>query len=176
MCSTDSIHRHAAPGDVLYLTRTDCGGFGLSILRGGGLVLALGAVCSVQLGESISVGPRRGSPFGVAEGSSKQPGGMEVRTDSGSFRVAERETKEVDGFNIYVEAAWTVGIPGTDECMAISTAETIEQWTSAMRDAIPWTVWIPVTAYALFAVGSARAYLTSTARVMAVGLTKPGDA
>src|SRR5258708_7954694 len=43
------------PGDMLYLTRTGCGGLGLSAVRAGRLVAAVGVVTAVPLGESVSV-------------------------------------------------------------------------------------------------------------------------
>jgi hypothetical protein len=40
-------------GDVLHLVRTPCAGLGLSLLRNGKLVLAVGAINAVPLGDNI---------------------------------------------------------------------------------------------------------------------------
>jgi len=50
-----ALTRAFKPGDTLHLSRTSSGGIGLSVLRSGRLVVALGAVASVPLGEGLAV-------------------------------------------------------------------------------------------------------------------------
>lgn len=43
------------PGDALFMSRTGCGGIGLSIVRGGTLVAAVGALSAVPHGQHVTV-------------------------------------------------------------------------------------------------------------------------
>lgn len=42
------------PGDLLHLSRTSCGGLGLSVLRSDRLIVAVGAIRAVPLGRDVS--------------------------------------------------------------------------------------------------------------------------
>lgn len=56
------------PGDVLHLSRTPCGGLGISIIRDSYLVAAAGAVQSVPLGTDVSATMDRRNPAAATAG------------------------------------------------------------------------------------------------------------
>lgn len=47
------LTRAFSPGDILHVARTPCAGLGLSVLRNGCLVLAVGAISAVPLGNNV---------------------------------------------------------------------------------------------------------------------------
>ena len=44
-----------SPRDMLFMARTHCGGLGISIIRDGQLIAAVGAASAVRLGELVHV-------------------------------------------------------------------------------------------------------------------------
>jgi len=129
----DAVTLAARPNDRLYLTRTGAGGVGLSVLRQGALVLALGAVASVPLGSGLQV-------TCCPEGTDIKhpPADTWLGFSVGSERVALRgkEVAEICGCHIYVERSWAPGIPGTDECVAVCVGEHPTMRIAAIRSAV----------------------------------------
>lgn len=120
------------PGDLLYMSRTNCAGLGLSLIRNDELILAVGAVTAVHLGPSLKVKYpfelvceaeavfRKGDPdFEFAQSPLQFTLGTESRIVFGGFeRLGEYKISQKHGH--------IAGMPGTAECVGI--------WTSA-RDA-----------------------------------------
>jgi hypothetical protein len=114
------------PGDRLNLVRTECAGLGLSLLREGKLVFAVGAVSNVPLGDDVqSKRPqvlaqeaemvfRRIDPeFRFRE--------LPVQISiGGQSRLAFRGWLKLGDYDIWLEHGYLLGMPGKDECAAIA--------------------------------------------------------
>jgi len=114
------------PRDVLNMTRTYCGGLGMSVIRDGELVVAVGAVTAVPLGNNVeaqipsdlvdkaeAVFKKRDPDFELTE----LP--VEVRVgDQG--RVLYVGTRQLEQYQVWVAHGFYPGIPGVDECLALS--------------------------------------------------------
>lgn len=120
-----ALTRRMLPGDQVYLGRTSCVGLGLSILRRGELILAVGAITSVPLGSGVSVKTpydlvkQAESAFRVRDSTFnlvRLP--LEV-TAGGESRILEWGRRTVGAYEIYVEHGFRPGIPGTDERAAM---------------------------------------------------------
>src|SRR5262245_54427792 len=101
----------ARTGDKLYVVRTVSAGIGLSLLREEKLILAIGAINRVPLGNS-----------GV--------------TTATYDWFHEGDAAEVGNYYIYVERVWKSGIPGTDECVSVCFADDSRMRIATMRSAI----------------------------------------
>lgn len=125
-CVDQALTNAFRPGDVLYIASTACGGLGLSVVRGGRLVAAVGAVTAVPHGESVSVRipsdvireaelvfSKLDSRFEFPE----LP--IEVRVGS-ERRVLYRGRPRIAGYEVFVEHGFYPGTPGTAECAALS--------------------------------------------------------
>jgi hypothetical protein len=126
-----SLVRALKPGDVLYLSRTGCGGVGISSVRDGQLVFAVGAVRSVPLGEGSfaripqdliaeaeSVFHKADSSFQLSELPLQVSLGGETRLLPGTGGFTQP-----GGFTLYEVSAFRGfrrGMPGVDESVAIS--------------------------------------------------------
>ena len=129
----DAVPLAARPGDWLYVVRTGRGGFGLSLLRDERLVLAVGAVAAVPLGTEIWAAERPHN-VGFAEGVPEF--WLELHLGSEQVELRDRGLTEVGGHQIYLERCWAGGIPGTDECVAISVAHNPAINLASLRSAI----------------------------------------
>jgi len=113
------------PGDELHLKRTTSGGLGLSILRGGELVVAAGAITAVPLGRLVearipmdlvdrveAVFREREAGFRLREWP------VEVSVD-GTRAILQRERRTLGEYEVVVHNGFLWGTPGTDACGAI---------------------------------------------------------
>ena len=113
-------------GDIVHLRTTHCGGFAISILRNGELLAAAGAICQVPLGnhviarvpaelldEAMAVIWRRHPDFHWHESP------VEVSIN-GECDLLLRARTSIGGYDVFMVHGPTWGIPGTDECLAIS--------------------------------------------------------
>ncbi len=113
------------PGDVIHLARTMCGGLGLSVIRHGELVVAVGAVTSVPLGgavaaripgalisEAQALFRRRDPLFEFRE----LPVEISVN-DQVSLLFGGRRTMEP--YSSHVLHGHLIGLPGQNECVSI---------------------------------------------------------
>lgn len=125
-CVDQSLTRSWMAGDVLQIVRTGCGGLGLSVVRGGRLVTAIGAVTEVPLGEQVKVRiPRAAveeaehvfSRLDPSFGFSELP--IEIQVES-ERRVRNRGRLRIGGYQVFVEHGFYPGVPGISECAAIS--------------------------------------------------------
>lgn len=114
------------PGDTLYMARTGRAGLGLSLLRDNRLILAIGCIASLPLGSEI----RGGIPFDLADEAKAV-----FRTHDPEFEFRElpvqvslgqqthivfRGRQQLGNYDIWVEHGLRPGMPGRDECVAIS--------------------------------------------------------
>ena len=114
------------PGDVLHVTRTACGGLGLSVIREGRLLAAVGAVTAVPLGESVRVR----IPADVIQEAERAFSRLDSTFEFPEFplevhvaserRVLFRGRPRIGGYEVFVEHGYYPGTPGTDECAALS--------------------------------------------------------
>ena len=113
------------PGDVLHVSRTSCGGLGLSILRDGYLVAAAGAITKVPLGADVSAR----APHDLTEQAEAvfrtrdrryqlhdQP--IEL-TIQGETRILHLGRPQMGPYEVFMRHGFLRGIPGTDECISI---------------------------------------------------------
>jgi len=113
------------PGDELHLARTNCGGLGLSVLRGGELVVAVGAVTAVPLGPKV----RATIPGDLIEDATavfqrRDPGfrfrecPVEVSVSS-SRSILYGPRRNIEDYRVFLVHGFLAGVPGTNECGAI---------------------------------------------------------
>ena len=108
-------------------------GIGMSILREGTLVLAIGAVLSVPLGDHVRVAHRPKVTFPDERVGETW---LEFFVGSHSLTLQERESAEIEGYHFYVEQSWAPGVPGTDECVSICLSADSKTKLASMRSAI----------------------------------------
>jgi hypothetical protein len=112
-------------GDLIHLVRTMSGGLGLSVIRDGELVVAVGAITAVPLGRGV-VARIPADLIAAAEGIFRQrdPGfrlpecPLEVGVDR-AVSVLCRGRRTLGAYEVFVEHGFLDGIPGTAECAAI---------------------------------------------------------
>ena len=114
------------PGDTVNLSRTGSGGIGVSVIRGGTLLAAAGAVANVPLGGDFSARYprellRRAEDMIRAADPhfhfAHQP--IEFRTGA-ERRICYRGTVDMGPYRVFMEHGFYRGLPGTDECVAIT--------------------------------------------------------
>lgn len=120
------LTRAFRPGDILHVARTPCAGLGLSLLRNGCLVLAVGAISAVPLGNNVQattphdlvqqtefVFQQRDPAFELRE----YP--IQISVD-GKAGIMFGGVRQLGDYNIWVLHGFRNGEPGTDECVAIA--------------------------------------------------------
>ena len=125
-----AVTRAFEAGDTLHLARTGCGGLGLSLFRKGRLIIALGAVSAVPLGDDVEVSVphdlvremeilfrQRDAAFKLRQYPLQIAVGREVRITFGGLT-------QVGDYNTWLFRGFMPGIPGTNESVAISSRGT----------------------------------------------------
>ena len=112
-------------GDLLHIARTGCGGIGLSIVRGGLLVAAAGAIASVPLGSDVSVR----LPMDLIEQAesifrTRDPqyhlGDYPLQLSiEGETRIVHAGRPRIGPYDVLVRHGFRLGLPGTDACASI---------------------------------------------------------
>jgi hypothetical protein len=111
-------------GDVLNVSRTRCGGIGLSVLRNDHLVAAAGAIAHVPLGVGVSVHTpsdlvhQAEAVFQTRDPqyrSHEHP--IEVSI-GGETRIVHRGAR-IDPYELFIRHGFLPGMPGTDVCASI---------------------------------------------------------
>jgi hypothetical protein len=111
--------------DALHISRTYCAGLGLSVLRGGELVAAAGAVTHVPLGPTVSVRHPRGlieaaEAIFRARDREYEMCNYPVELRVGDvLRILQAGRPTVGDYEILVRHGPISDIPGTDECVSI---------------------------------------------------------
>jgi hypothetical protein len=114
------------PGDAFHMVRSSCGGLGLSALRQGKLIFAVGQVSAVPLGEGIRVSApndlietareifrHRDPNFEFSE--------LPVEIYCGNeISIVFRGWVNMNGYQAWIEHGARPGIPGEPECVGIS--------------------------------------------------------
>lgn len=125
-CIDQALANVLRPGDKLFMTRTLTTGLGLSIIRSGQLVAAAGAVANMLNGEGLDVGIPHDlirqaelvfATVDPAFAFRELP--IEVRVGT-QRRVLNRGRAHIGAYEVFVEHGFYPGLPGTDECVAIS--------------------------------------------------------
>jgi hypothetical protein len=130
----DAVPLSARPGDRLNLVRTGSGGIGLSLLRQDRLILAAGAVTAIPLGTNIQA--KRDSLDEELWETPNADTWLDFRVGSEQSILRGRDVSVIGNYHIYIERCWRSGLPGTDECVAISLGEDSAMKLAAMRSAI----------------------------------------
>ena len=114
------------PHDMLCMARTGCGGLALSIIRNGQLVAAAGAVSAVPLSEDV----RARTPIDILREAEavfrKHDPDFEFGHLPVEIRIGEQTRlmhggrRRIAPYEVWVEHGFYRGIPGTNECVAIS--------------------------------------------------------
>ena len=121
----------ASPGDRLYVVRTGCGGIGLSLLRNEQLLLAIGAVTAVPLGNDVQV-----IKMPYRRDSLARHTWLECKVGREHVKLNERGISDIGNYQIYIESCWADGVPGTDECVAMSMSNLPPVNQASLRGAI----------------------------------------
>ena len=114
------------PGDMLYMARTACGGLALSIIRDGQLVAAAGAASAVPLGEVVHVQIPIDAVREAEAVFRRHDSEFEFRELPVEIRLGEHTRllycgrPRLQSYEIFVEHGFYRGLPGTNECMAVS--------------------------------------------------------
>jgi hypothetical protein len=128
-------------GDMLHLARTGTGGLGASVFRDGRLVLGVGAVRSVPLGEDVQ------AEVVWPESARAMTGPFHLRSESAvAFTVGGQRhlmptghASRLGTYTIWVDHGLTPGLPGTEECVSISVedrfpADAALRWARLLDD------------------------------------------
>jgi hypothetical protein len=121
-----SLTARLSSGDQLYIARTGCGGLGLSIIRNNQLIVAVGALTAVPLGNNVRVSVpldlvRQAEAVFKPRDPEFQFPVWPVEVCVGCQRhVRFRGWEQIEGYEVFVEHGFYPGIPGQNECLAIS--------------------------------------------------------
>jgi hypothetical protein len=124
-------------GDMLHLTLTPCAGLGLSVMRGETLVAAAGAVTAVPLGSDLVVRHPAELMLSVEAlfeevDPDYQPPDMPIEIAFEGYRhLVYRTSRTLGPYRIYMMHGFQPGLPGSDECLAISRSGFSETGTTA---------------------------------------------
>ena len=118
-------------GDEVFVMRTGAGGYGLSIVRNSQLVLALGAVTFMPLGDNVRVNTIHESR-GHQESIGPYVVGFDIQIENTRQLLSARDTVRIGHYHVYVER---LGFGG-GECVSIVCTENDKIINASMRAAI----------------------------------------
>jgi hypothetical protein len=128
------------PGDVFHIARTCCGGVGVSAIREGKLVFAVGAVGAVPLGSEISVK----IPYELLEKAEAilRQRDPEFELDHHPIEICIGDRPKIlycghlqmGGYHVWVEHGFLLGMPGTEESVSITLDEACD-WVAGSASA-----------------------------------------
>jgi hypothetical protein len=110
------------------MARTDCGGTGLSAIRDGGLVLAVGAIHAVPLGEDIRVRYPNMSQSMAWFFQKPNPNPelrkqvIEVTVGAQTFTAYEGRS-QLGQYELLILHGYRIGFPGDDESVSIARTD-----------------------------------------------------
>lgn len=109
----------SVPEDAWHLVRTECGGLGLSVLRQGRLIAAIGAVSHVRLGLDLRARVVSPEPLGAIDlAPADLP--LEMAGGDGDWQSLTPGRWEIGRHSVDVERLFRRGVPGVDEHVTIS--------------------------------------------------------
>jgi len=112
-------------GDTLHMARTQCGGMGLSAIRGGRLIFGVGAVRAVPLGNDIKVKcpNMKKATKQVCQTRNPDPEvfklAIEVTVGAQAFTAYEGRS-QLGEYQLSIVHGYRIGFPGDDECVSIA--------------------------------------------------------
>jgi hypothetical protein len=125
-CVDRALTRSWRAGDVLHVSRTSCGGLGLSVVRGDRLLVAIGAVTSVPQGGLVDIR----TPWDVVREAEAVFRRLDPRFVFHELPLAVRVGSEtcvmyrgrprMSGYEEFIEHGFYTGTPGTSECAALA--------------------------------------------------------
>ena len=109
-------------GDVLTVVRTASADIGISLLRRGVLIAAVGAVTETPLGDDVGVrgGPAMDPAIAVSEQWPRSDTWVEVSVSDQTLRLRGGEATTIGKYRVSVVRCFKDGIPGTCESLAVS--------------------------------------------------------
>lgn len=128
----DAVSLVAQLGDRLYVSRTGAGAMGISVLRRERLILAIGAVTAIPLGEGFQV-------VAGSDGSWEKPSSntwLDFSVDAKHLIMRGREFSDLGKYYLYVERCWEFGEPDANECASICFGDDPATRIAAMRSAV----------------------------------------
>jgi hypothetical protein len=112
-------------GDSLYVSRTACGGVGLSVIREGGLIAAAGAITHVPLGnDAFARLPldliRQAESLFQTRDAEYEMGDCPLELSiAGETRILHGGSPQIGPYDVVVRHGFVRGLPGTDVCASI---------------------------------------------------------
>ncbi len=123
-------------GDFLNLCRTESGNIGVSLLRAGQLLFAVGAVTQMPTGDAVTVrggGPKLEITMKLLLGPSGD-NWVDVSVSGETRRLLARQEAVIRDYRVSVLHCFEEGIPGRYECLSIAL-EGICPFEAAVRSA-----------------------------------------
>ena len=120
-----ALTRRMLPGDEVYISYTGCAGLGLSVVRRGELVVAVGDIAAVPLGDVVSARVpldllgEASAIFARRDPHFQFPSMPIEITVGGETAVLFEGIRDLDPYSVFVAHGYLPGIPGTDCCAAI---------------------------------------------------------
>jgi hypothetical protein len=127
----DVVFLVARAGDVLGMVRSGTGDLGLAIVRENQLVVALGAVTELSLGDNVKAANR----FDTKD---ERSASLEIHIGGDVSVLRSRESKNAAGYNVYVErtCTWHWDTDGVAECASIVHTGEPRASNAAIRGAV----------------------------------------
>lgn len=128
------------PGDIFHITRTSCGGVGISAIRQGKHVFAVGQVTAVPLGSGISVRTPRDLLNRAQAVFRERDPGFEFVAYPIEVSIADISGVRFGGqvrmgsYDVWVGHGFIDGEPGWAECVSISLSDA-RKWVFASTSA-----------------------------------------
>jgi hypothetical protein len=113
-----SLLQHLQGGDRIELARTRTSDIGLSVLRGGDVLWAVGALTTVSLGSSLRA--RGGSAPMDRESRRRTVTWVDVSTEAETMRLHDGARVTLGPYSVTVARTFKYGAPGEYENMAVS--------------------------------------------------------
>jgi len=135
-----ALVRVLRPGDVFHITRTSCGGVGVSAIRQGKLIFAVGEVTAVPLGSEVSVKiphdllSKAQAVFCQRDPEFEFAGYPIEACIADSSRILFQGILRMGGYHVCMLHGHVDGEPGTPECVSISLDE-VCKWVVARASA-----------------------------------------
>ena len=133
----DALLLAMEPGDHLHVARSSGGGVGLSLLRRGQLVVAIGAVSQIPIDPLfVDVGNQPSDIGSLHDSARNDDRRIVIGMGEQRLELKARDCGQIGGYDAYAERLFWSGIPGTAECVALSAIGIPGLRIAAMRSAV----------------------------------------